>query len=115
MKRPAPAAPEEPEALEEKEIEERVEEEEGMEEEEEVEEEPIEAAEEATLTEKVEVEVVPSLIGKQCANCGQVVTLLPSGICEKCAKKLGEWAKEHERDLQEEREAEVEEEEEASE
>jgi len=101
--------PEAPEGIEEKEVEERVEEEAVVEEEEE---------------EEVEgEETVPSLIEeKPCASCGKVVPLLPSGICENCAKNLAAVAEEHERaleesawEVEEESEAEVEEEEEAGE
>lgn len=73
--------------LEEKEMEERVEEEESVEEEEELTEEPSEEVETVpSLLEKVEV-VEDSGMGEPCADCGKVVSLLPSGLCEECAKK----------------------------
>jgi len=103
-----PKAPEVPAGLEERELEERVEGEEAIEEE--VEEEFIEETETVpSLIEKEKVEGIA--LDRPCAHCGKVVPLLPSGICEKCAKKLAKEGEEHEKELEEESEAEVEEEE----
>lgn len=55
---------------------------------------PVEVAVEAPLE---EVETIPSLLEKDlpCANCGRIdVPLLPSGLCEKCAKEISEIAPE---------------------
>ncbi|GAJ20370.1 unnamed protein product, partial [marine sediment metagenome] len=44
-----------------------------------------------------EAETVPSLLeeGIPCAQCGRTdVPLMPSGLCEKCAKATGEIAPE---------------------